>query len=273
MKDLLIRSVRDAGKLLLGFYGGIAQVTEKENHSSVVTEADLASERLVVERVSAAFPGHNVLGEESGLVHRGSEYTWVVDPLDGTSNFAAGIPWFGAMLALLRGEEPVMAAIYLPVTDQFYFAETGGPLECNGRSIAFSQEKDLSRVLCAAGVDPTPGEPERLLWQTRVLAGVASRARNLRLTNSCVDFCYTLEGKFGACLNHHCMIWDIAPACLMFRAAGGRFTDLEGRDLRLSLDPSGYRQPYAVLGGNPDLHRQMLEVIGACGPAPGAGHA
>ncbi len=265
MKDTLVECVRQAGALLLQHFGGDVGARRKGNASDIVTMADLASERLITELIHRRHPDHNLLGEEGGLQHRGSDITWIVDPLDGTSNFAAGLPWFGVLIAVLQRAKPILAAMYLPVTDVLYTAEQGQGVFRNGKQLRMSSESDLSNTLCAYGMDTT-ADREALAKQTHLLGLLAQTARNVRLTNSLQDFAYTLDGQFGACVNQHCKIWDIAPACLLFPEAGGRFTDLEGQDIRLELDPAKYLRSYAIIGANPMLHQQIVNLAkeGGC---------
>ena len=289
MKDTLIECVRQAGAVLLKHFGQGGPATRKENGNSIVTAADLESEKLIFDIIRRRHPEHNLLGEETGLQHFGSDFTWVIDPLDGTSNFAAALPWFGVMAAVLERGLPVLGAMYLPLTDALYVAERGRGAVCYGTSVAASRqsavlgipatsvaasrqsavlrmtaERDLSDTLCAYGLDGGAAEAEAEK-QTRLFRLLVSRARNVRLTNSLVDFCYTLEGRFGACINQNCKIWDIASACLMFPEAGGRFTDLQGREIRLELDPAKYMRSYAVVGGNGVLHEQVIGLAREAG--------
>jgi myo-inositol-1(or 4)-monophosphatase len=264
MKDTLIECVRRAGALLLQHFGGNITVQRKGTVSDIVTAADLASERLVTDLIRRRHPDHNLLGEERGLQHRDSEFTWVIDPLDGTSNFAAGLPWFGVMIAVLQHEDPLLAAMYLPVPDVLYTAERGGGAFRNGTRLRSSSESELKDALCAYGLDAC-GDRAALERQTRLMGLLVQEARNVRLTNSLQDFAYTLDGQFGACVNQRCMIWDIAPACLLFPEAGGLFTDLQGRDIRLELDPEKYLRSYAVVGANPALHEQVVKLAKAAG--------
>jgi fructose-1,6-bisphosphatase/inositol monophosphatase family enzyme len=124
--------------------------------------------------------------------------------------------------------------------------------------------KELSNTLCAYGMDAGAGD-EALAKQTRLMGLLVKKARNVRLTNCLLDFCYTLDGHLGACVNQHCMIWDIAPACLFFPEAGGHFTDLQGGDIHLELSPAKYLRSYSVVGANPPLHQQVLNLAKAAG--------
>ena len=259
-RKLLHDDVRAAGALLLRYFGRALHVRRKGGHHSVVTAADVAVEKFLVRRIRARFPAHNILGEETGWHDRGSEFTWVIDPLDGTSNFAAGLPWFGVMLAVLRDAQPVMAAVYLPVTDTLYFTEKGRGVLRNGRRVRVSRATSLRDVLCAFALDPTPDRR-----QTRrnvvLLERLVTRSRNLRMTNCLVDFCSTVDGRLGACLNQKTKIWDIAPFVLMLAEAGGVLTDQAGNPIRLELTgPPGVRD-YSVVGGSRRLHRQVLALI------------
>jgi myo-inositol-1(or 4)-monophosphatase len=264
MKDTLLECVRQAGALLLQHFGKNIGVNRKGSASDIVTAADLASERLITDLIHARHPAHNLLGEEGGLQHRGSDITWVIDPLDGTSNFAAGLPWFGVMVAVLRQAKPILAAMYLPATDVLYTAELGSGTLRNGKPLQIISECELSNTLCAYGLDACD-HSATLEKQLHLMGLLVQKARNIRLTNSLQDFAYTLDGQFGACVNQHCMIWDIAPACLLFPEAGGTFTDLQGRDIRLELDPEKYLRSYAVVGANPALHGQVVKLARAAG--------
>jgi myo-inositol-1(or 4)-monophosphatase len=259
MKETLVECVRAAGALVLRHFGKTDGARRKGNASDVVTAADLASERLIAELIRRRYPDHNLLGEEEGHQHRGSDITWVIDPLDGTSNFAAGLPWFGVMVAVLQQAKPVLAAMYLPVTDVLYTAEHGKGASRNGRPLRMNSENELSNVLCAYGLDAC-ADNKAVAKQTRLMGLLVKKARNVRLTNCLLDFAYTLDGHFGACVNQRCKIWDIAPACLLFPEAGGHFTDLQGGDIHLELNPAKYLRSYAVVGANPPLHQQVLNL-------------
>jgi myo-inositol-1(or 4)-monophosphatase len=106
MKDILITALKTAGAELLKYFGKPVETTQKESQSSVVTKADLKSDALIVKLITDKFPQHNIVSEEGGFINRNSAYTWVIDPLDGTSNFASAIPWFGVLIALFEDTAP-----------------------------------------------------------------------------------------------------------------------------------------------------------------------
>lgn len=248
--------------MLMGHFGRVTGIRVKENQSSIVTEADLASERFLLEQIRARFPEDGIVAEESGYVPGSTGQTWVVDPLDGTSNFAAGIPWFGVLVTLLRGTEPVLAGGYLPVPGVMYLAEPGGGAWRDGEPVRVAEAADLKEVLCAFGMDAS-AKPRVMEEQGRMAAALVRRSRNLRATNSLVDFCYTIDGRLGGCVNLSTRIWDIAGAALLVREAGGVVTDIDGGPLALELGKRPQDRVYTIVAGSPGLHSQILRAIQA----------
>jgi len=257
-KVALLQCVRIGGEVLRGYFGKLVHPRQKEAASSIVCDADLDSEKRILRHIQARFPGHNTIAEESGRVWRGSEYTWVIDPLDGTSNFVSGIPWFGVQIALLRGLEPILGAMYLPLEDTLYFAEAGHGAYRNGKKVRVTAEPDLPRVLCAFGFDPAPVRRSRR--NVELLFRVAAAVRNTRTTNSLVDFCYTVDGRLGGCINLKTRIWDIAPVALILPEAGGKFTYLDGSRIVFDLDAQGINRNYMILGGSARLHAKLAAL-------------
>jgi myo-inositol-1(or 4)-monophosphatase len=260
MLELAVDCVKSAGALLMDYRAGSLSVRIKENQSSIVTEADVASERCIVQKIQRSFPGHRIISEEIGLLETKSDFTWVVDPLDGTSNFAAGLPWFGVIVALFEGNTPIIGAMFLPASGELYTCERGGGVRRNAAPICLCGETNLAAVLCSYGLDASE-DAARAARETRVLYNVARAVRNIRSTNSLVDFCYTLDGRIGACINQRTHIWDIAAAALMFTEAGGNFTDLRGNPIPFQLDGSACMQEYAIVGANPALHAELVALL------------
>jgi myo-inositol-1(or 4)-monophosphatase len=256
MKRILVACLRGAGRILLGYFGRVTHPRKKESASSIVCDADLAAEEYVLRCLQREFPDHNIISEESGGTFRDSDYTWVIDPLDGTSNFVAGLPWFGVQIGLLKGSQPILAGMYLPIERTFYTAEAGGGAERNGAKVQVSSEKKLENVLCAFGFDPAPARRDR--ERIELLFRVSQGVRNTRATNSLVDFCFTIDGRLGGCINLKTKIWDIVPASLILPEAGGKFTNLTGKPIQFQLDAQAPEREYAVLGASPMLHAQLL---------------
>jgi myo-inositol-1(or 4)-monophosphatase len=246
--------------VLTAGFNRVQSVLRKESASSIVTEYDAASEKEIVSIIQKRHPGDNVIGEETGFAWRGSELTWVVDPLDGTSNYAAGLPWFGILIAVLRGAETVAAGVSFPLGGSLYYSEKGQGVRRDGQPVRVSSEAQLSNMLCSYGFDGSADEAttRRTVAQ---LARLANAARNVRCTNCFLDFAHTIDGRFGACVNLSTKIWDIAAAALMFPEAGGRLVDTQGNPVAFSLNPHDYHRNYAVVGSSPALLPQVLAAM------------
>lgn len=268
MKSTMIDGARQAGALLLDWFGRTTEIRVKESPASIVTDADLASERLLVDLIHRRFPDHGILGEEGGRVRHGAEFTWVLDPLDGTSNFASGLPWFGVMVAVLRGTEPVLACMYLPTEDRCYTAEAGAGAACNERPIRVAAGTDLTHLLCACAMDPS-GNEDQVRRQVDFFASLVRHSRNVRATNSLVDFAATADGRLGACVNFRMKVWDIAAPRLILEEAGGLVTDPAGRPIALHLGAAAAERDYAAVAGNPVVARRVLGLLAEAGLSGG----
>ena len=258
LRRTLLETVDIGGKVLRGYFGKLIHPRQKDNPSSIVCDADLAAEKRVLQLLHRRFPTHNIIAEESGRLWQGSEYTWIIDPLDGTSNFVAGLAWFGFQIALLRGAKPILAAMYLPLEDTLYFAAAGQGAWRNGKRVHVTAETKSNKVLCAFGFDPAPDRRSRR--SVDLLFRVAAVVRNTRATNSLVDFCYTIDGRLGACVNLKTKIWDIAPVALILPEAGGKFTYYDGQPLHFELDERVMEREYAILGASEKLHRTLAAI-------------
>ncbi|MEJ5310446.1 MAG: inositol monophosphatase [Anaerolineae bacterium] len=260
LRDTMIESTLAGGHVLREHFGHVTGVRQKEDHSSVVTAADFASEAAIVAVIERAYPDHNLIAEERGFVDRGAGFTWVIDPLDGTSNFAAGLPWFGVLVALLEGAVPVLGAMYLPCDDTLYVGEAGQGVTRNGTPVRVTAETDPRNVLCAYGMDAS-ADITKTRREAETLTRLVNGVRNVRTTNSLLDFCYTVDGRLGAVVNQNTKIWDIAPAWLLLREAGGVLTDTSGAPLHFALAADTYARSYAVIGASLALHPCILEII------------
>jgi myo-inositol-1(or 4)-monophosphatase len=231
----------------------------KESISSVVTEADLASEQVILEILRSG-ESFNILSEESGYMDQGSDFTWIVDPLDGTSNFAAGIPWFGVIIVLMYKNQPVLAGMYLPVDDHFYLAEAGKGTRKNGDPIRVTESDQLEENLVVYSFDYS-SDPEKTKTEMELLARLSSHVRNIRSTNSLYDFCYMTDGRLGAAINQTTKIWDIAGPWLIIREAGGVVTDIHGKDIQFDLSNGTFEKNYTIVASGAGIHSSIMKLI------------
>lgn len=260
IKKILMESLHEAGRILLQNFGKIKDGSMKQDQNNIVTQADIDSEKKISQLISTAFPNHNFLGEETGFQDRNSPYTWVIDPLDGTSNFAAGIPWYGVIICLLKNNLPLLAGCYIPSSGDIYIAEKGQGATLNGRSIAVSGEKNLKNVLVAYSLDSSQ-IAGKTTGETAMIEKLVSGIRNMRATNCLIEMCYTADGRLGACINQTTKIWDIAGPKLIIEEAGGKVTDILGKPLVFNVSETGFDQNYTFVGSNGILHPVLLELI------------
>jgi len=260
MKNTLLSALKASGEELLKHYGKPVKIGVKESQSSIVTEADLKSDSLILKMIGEKYPLHNIISEESGYTNNKSNYTWVIDPLDGTSNFASALPWFGILITLFENNNPIMGGAYLPITDILYFAEEGKGAFKNGKRFSMSESKELVKSLIAFSVDYTDDEVflERSIG---IYKNIIKGARNIRCTNSLVDFIYVAEGKFGGCINLFTRLWDISALGLIITEAGGDMIDINGEKIKFLLNNKVVDKNFSVVAGSKEIVQSLKKII------------
>ncbi|WP_263366196.1 inositol monophosphatase family protein [Edaphobacter bradus] len=230
---------REAGALLKGFYDkGVA--TEYKGDVDLVTEADRASEKLIRERLKAAFPEHGIYGEEGTRDRLESEYRWYVDPLDGTTNFAHGFPAFCVVLGLERRPaglkadqdgEMTAGVIYDPLRDEMFVAERGKGAWLNGRAIHVSKTKTLQESLTATGFPSQKrhGSPNIHFYQQMTLRSHGVR----RAGSAALDLAYVASGRLDGFWEFNLNPWDTSAGVLLVEEAGGTVTHFDGSKFTL----------------------------------------
>ncbi|MCD6320086.1 MAG: inositol monophosphatase [Candidatus Desulfofervidaceae bacterium] len=241
-----------AGEEVMRFFFKPHQISYK-GEINLVTEADLASERLIKKSICAKYPQHAILAEESGL--KGGEeidIRWIIDPLDGTTNFAHGLPWFCVSIALEIKKEIVLGAIYSPVLKEMFSALKGHGAFLNGKPIKVSQTQKLIKALLATGfpydVQQHP-EPVMTRFHRMIM-----HARGIRRAGSAaLDLCYVACGRFDGFWEERLHPWDTAAGVLIVQEAGGKVSDFTGRPYSI------YEKE--ILATNGFLHENMLRVL------------
>ncbi len=251
MLNFAIRVAKDAGRLLRDRVGTRIDVDHKGS-INLVTDVDLASERLIREAISTYYPRHEVLGEEGGLSESGSEYRWIVDPLDGTTNYAHGYPIFCVSIGLESKGKIVVGVVYDPMRDELFAAERGGGAALNNRPIHVSKTAELMQGLLSTGF-PYDIKTSKLTnldhW-----ANFAMNAQALRRDGAAaLDLCYVACGRFDGFWELNLTPWDTAAGALIVTEGGGRVTNFSG-------GPSSNYKP-EVVASNGLIHDRMLEVL------------
>lgn len=229
-------------------------VTVKGEHYNLVTAADVAAEEKIVSVIRAAFPGHNILAEEKDYGRTGSPFTWVIDPIDGTSNFAHGFPHYGVSIGLARGEEMAVGVIYFPERRELFHAVRGGGSFCNGRPIRASAAPDLRHSLLVTGFHYDRDEKMELTLR-KIGRLLRLGIMDIRRTGSAaLDLCYTAAGRVEGHFEYKLNPWDFAAGLLIVTEAGGRVTSWEGRPLGLTAS--------SIVATNGRIHDELLKVLG-----------
>jgi myo-inositol-1(or 4)-monophosphatase len=247
--EAICELARKAGDIALGYFRHTT-VTMKADHTPV-TEADKAIERFLTTELQEMYPEFGILGEEGADLDEGATFRWVLDPIDGTNAFAAGLPVWGVSIGLLRGSEPLAGVIYLPAVGDCFAVDLEGPATLNGRPIHVT---DPNQPITTESIILGSADAH-LLWDIRFPGKV-------RAFGSCAaHFCYVAAGSAMAGLNTHTAIWDIAAALPILQRAGGAAELLSGAPLPLEDAASGVKIPEPVFYGSPhhlDAIRAML---------------
>ncbi|MBC7848649.1 MAG: inositol monophosphatase [Chitinophagaceae bacterium] len=253
LKETLINATEAGARVLLHFFNNKnLQISHKEGINNLVTEADHASEKAIIECIRSVYPDHFILSEEVGELVTSSEYKWVIDPIDGTINFAHGIPICCVSIGLEHNGEMIMGAVFNPFLKEFYFAEKGKGATLNGEPISVSNESEVLKSCLVTGfpytyLDAANGPLE--CFARFVRQGIPVR----RLGSAAMDLCWVAAGKFDGFYEHQLSAWDSAAGFLIVEEAGGKVTDYKG-------DRYSPYQPH-ILATNGKIHTEMLRWI------------
>jgi len=251
--SVAVEAARSAGKLLREELGGTRRIHHK-GIINIVTEMDQRSEALIIGRLLEAFPDHAVLAEEGGVTVGRSEYRWHIDPLDGTTNYAHGLPLFAVSIALERAGVVELGVAYDPNLDECFVAERGKGATLNGEPIQVSNCTTLDQSLLVTGFPydiRTTTETNLPEYATLSLRAQAVR----RLGSAVLDLCYVASGRLDAFWELSLGPWDMAAGGLIVLEAGGRVTNVLGGPWRL--------QGPGVLASNGHIHEAVLEGLAA----------
>lgn len=227
IKNTGIRAAYTSAKILNHYFGNLSHINKK-GPNDLVTEADMASQNRIIEVIRAKYPAHSILAEESGYEQGESDgWQWIIDPLDGTTNFAHEIPFFCISIAFAQANQPQAGIVLNPVSGELFTAVKGGGAEQNGRPIQVSTQNDISESLLATGFPynfQDIAKPAIQRFQQCLLAARGIR----RLGSAALDLCYVACGRFEAFWEENLNPWDTAAGTLIVEEAGGRVTDFGG---------------------------------------------
>lgn len=247
-QDLLafaLDAVWQAGRLTLGYFQtGVA--VERKADNTPLTIADREAEQLLRRLIGERFPDHNIFGEEYGRSDTGSDYTWIIDPIDGTKSFVSGVPIYANLLALLDGERALLGIIHFPALNETVYATRGGGCYWNGRRARVSQVDKLEdAVLLASDLNTFAARQET--WQRLVQATYIQRT-----WGDAYGYALVATGRADVMVDPIMALWDAAPLQVVLEEAGGSFTDWQGT-------PTIYNEESVATNGR--LLPQVLDVI------------
>jgi myo-inositol-1(or 4)-monophosphatase len=256
MKDYLSvarEAAFTAGGILRDNIHGIREITYKGD-INLVTEMDMRSERAVVEILLASFPDHGIMAEEETTIRNGSGLTWIIDPLDGTTNYAHGYPCFSVSIALEQDDEIVLGVVYDPMRGELFSAQKGHGAFLNGKPIQVSGIDMLIKSLLATGFpyDRKVSDRNNLDYFHDLLMASQEVRRD---GSAALDLCYVASGRFDGFWELKLKPWDVAAGSIIVTEAGGRVSDLSGSKFSIHDDE--------ILASNGKVHGQMVGLLRA----------
>jgi len=251
IKSTGIQAVHRGAAVLMDKLGRLSKINKK-GVIDLVTDADTASEKAIIETIQEAFPAHTILAEESGLSQGTADYQWIVDPLDGTTNFAHGLGLFSVSIACAKDDDIICGIVFNPVTAELFSAVKGAGAELNGSPIQVSSTAEIADSLLVTGF---PYNVREILDQvmTRLAQCLAASQGVRRLGSAALDLCYLACGRFDGFWEQNLKPWDTAAGLLIAQEAGARVTDFADRAYRIDKPQ--------LLATNGKIHQQMLELI------------
>ncbi|HEY1961766.1 MAG TPA: inositol monophosphatase family protein [Rhizomicrobium sp.] len=259
--NVMTSAARKAGRKLIRDFGEVENLQiSMKGPADFVTVADQRTERILIEELQKARQGYPILTEESGLVDgTDKSHRFIIDPLDGTTNFLHGIPHFAISIALERDGQLVSGVIYNPITDEMFTAERSHGAYLNNKRLRVAARKELKVCLSGTGIPfmgrGTPEDHEHYLKELRAVIDSTPGVR--RFGSAALDLAWVAAGRFDAFWEHGLAAWDIAAGMLMVREAHGVVTDLKGGDRML--------QSGDILAANEQLHPQLLKLLKEAG--------
>ncbi len=248
----IINIAKEAGGIIKDGFGKSFQIEFKTGENNLVTDIDKASESLIINFVQKKYPSHGILAEEGGGMNSNAEYVWVIDPLDGTTNFAHSLPIFAVSIGVQKKGETIAGVVYDVMNDIIYSAEKNSGAFSNNEKIYVSGRETLSQSVLVTGfpydIKDNPGKAfERFELLTKSSRGMR------RLGSAAIDFCYLAKGVFDGFWEVHLHPWDICAGKLIVEEAGGKVTDFKGNRINIFSKK--------ILSTNGKIHNEIIKLM------------
>ena len=252
LKQTLIEATLAGAKILQKYFNGQFSISSKTGVNDLVTQADKEAEEVIIQTIRQRFPEHYILSEEAGALESSSNTKWIIDPIDGTVNFAHGIPICCVSIGLEQDGEMIMGAVYNPLMNEFFFAEKGWGASLNDKKINVSAKEELGRSCLVTGFPYSyldmPNGPLQV-FEKLIRQGIPVR----RLGSAALDLCWVAAGRFDGFYEHNLKAWDSSAGFLIVQEAGGTVTDFKG-------DKYSPYQP-SIVATNRKIHEELLQAV------------
>lgn len=255
MLNTAIQAARGAGHIILRYANQVDSISvESKSRNDFVTEIDREAEKEIIHKLRRAYPDHSFLGEESGSSGEQSKYQWIIDPLDGTTNYLYGVPHHAISIALKVDNVLDQAVVYDPLKEELFTATRGNGAQLNNHKIRVSARRSMQSALIGTGI---PFRPEHDLeeWITELRQVVPDTAGIRRAGVASLDLAYIAAGRFDGFWERGLKPWDFAAGVLLVQEAGGLISDFSSGE--------SYWESGNIVAGNPKVHAEMLARLGA----------
>lgn len=252
LKTTLLKATEASGKILQQYFNGPFEVSSKSSINDLVTEVDKRSETAIIDIIRETYPDHFILSEEVGEIKTNSSVKWIIDPIDGTVNYANGIPICCVSIGVEKDGEMILGAVYNPFMNELFVAEKGQGATLNGKPIHVSTKADVATSCLVTGFaykwQDMPNNPLQVL-EHLIKQGIPVR----RLGSAAIDLCWVACGRFDGFYEHSLQAWDSAAGYLIVEEAGGKVTDFSGNRY------SPYQKE--ILATNGHIHSALQDLV------------
>ena len=243
---------KEAGNIQLSYFGNISSIKKKSSNIDLLTNADIESEKLIIGKIKEKYPDHSIISEETKSNLKDSKYTWIIDPLDGTTNFAHNLPIFAVSIALMKYDEIIMGVVYNPAANKCFYAELNKAAYLNDKLIQPSSSEKLSDCLLATGFPYLHDKKYDLSF--KIFKEFYDKTRGLRrLGAAALDLCFVAMGRFDGFYEYNLNAWDISAGSLIASEAGCTVSDWNGK----KIPKDGSR----ILCSNSKIHKSMMKIL------------
>lgn len=249
MREFAEKLVKEAGIILRKNFHSIKEIETKAKHD-FVTNVDKESENTIISMIKEKYPEHGIIAEESGKRH-GDEYTWIIDPLDGTTNFIHCIPFFNVSIGLRFENKIILGVVYNPILDEMFVAEKGKGAFLNNKPISVSKTEKIEDAFLGFCHAPDDESIRKAIEEFSALKPIVQDVR--KFGAAALELCYVACGRLDGFFSNGTKVWDVQAGCLIVQEAGGIVTDYLGK--RITVDKNN------VIASNSKIHKRILELL------------